>query len=56
MLKCPKCGGTSYDTVACWGGDGDSMEELCVCEDCSTQFIATYEYASIRIDEAKEND
>lgn len=56
MLKCPECGGTNYDGVACWGGNGEPMEELCVCEDCSTQFIATYEYTSTRIDETKKVD
>ena len=54
MLKCPKCRSVFHDIVACWGGDGDLMEELCICDDCSTQFIATYEYTSIRIDEAQE--
>lgn len=54
MLKCPKCGSIDHDTVASWGGDGDPMEELCVCDDCGTNYIATYECVRVRVDEAQE--
>ena len=56
MLECPECGSVFHDVIACWGGDGEAVEELCVCIDCSTQFIATYEHTNTRIDEEHEID
>jgi hypothetical protein len=56
MLKCPNCGSTEYDTVESWGGDGDTLEQLCICFDCDTQFIAVYEYKTTKLNEAQEID